>query len=430
MQKFARGWFVRANIKRLSRKSNSQLQQCWPHLMQEYKDLLRRVKHRYNRPVTSFSLNFKHIDDYIERKQTYHKVFDEVSAGNRQLTFEQLKTFFWKCQLYPTTGEIRRAVQKVKDSCQNRTDLIILFENCNEISELCFYRSKTFCELLVSSISGDRFQNRIGFATFTESVKFHCPLEDRLQKVDILEKIGRVNPVTGPPRLQEALVAVHNTMTSHSRPWCRQVCVLLTSGRALHYKSVQQESVNLTQNDIELYLVGVGEDVLTEETRLLVKNTKYDFRLSTYDCVAELVDVLLSMLVNKPDTADDSSRVNMFSKVNTMEILWTIYPPKGCGRMEMKKSRWIRPIIDGEEAWSLLSVDIMKKTNLRSCLRLVINSTISREGHIKIPSEDDREVKEITDVEKALEEIEKYIRKKKSKDKNKIWLPEINTEHL
>ncbi|XP_052831255.1 uncharacterized protein LOC106880066 [Octopus bimaculoides] len=116
MQKFVRGWYVRASIKRLIRKSNVKLNQSWPHVMQEYKDLLRRVKGRYDQPESSYNISLKDIEDYVDKKQIYHAAFDEVSCGEDKLTFDQMKAFFWKCQLYPTPGEIRRALKKVNQS--------------------------------------------------------------------------------------------------------------------------------------------------------------------------------------------------------------------------------------------------------------------------------------------------------------------------
>ena len=37
-----------------------------------------------------------------------------------------------------------------------------------------------------------------------------------------------------------------------------------------------------------------------------------------------------------------------------MEILWTAYPPAACKLGNTRSSRWIRPIVNGTEAWSLL----------------------------------------------------------------------------
>ena len=41
------------------------------------------------------------------------------------------------------------------------------------------------------------------------------------------------------------------------------------------------------------------------------------------------------------------------SKGEALDVVWTVYPPPATGLPE-RQSRWIRPLVDGEEAWSLL----------------------------------------------------------------------------
>lgn len=40
---------------------------------------------------------------------------------------------------------------------------------------------------------------------------------------------------------------------------------------------------------------------------------------------------------------------------NARDVIWTLFPPSAAGLLP-KKSRWIRPLVDGKEAWSLLGV--------------------------------------------------------------------------
>lgn len=41
-----------------------------------------------------------------------------------------------------------------------------------------------------------------------------------------------------------------------------------------------------------------------------------------------------------------------------MDVTWTIYPPRATG-LSPRKSRWIRPIVDGVEAWSFLGLSLV-----------------------------------------------------------------------
>ena len=41
------------------------------------------------------------------------------------------------------------------------------------------------------------------------------------------------------------------------------------------------------------------------------------------------------------------------TKGEALDVVWTVYPPPATG-LPRRQSRWIRPLVDGEEAWSML----------------------------------------------------------------------------
>lgn len=60
-------------------------------------------------------------------------------------------------------------------------------------------------------------------------------------------------------------------------------------------------------------------------------------------------------LLQAPIKASDESHVcRPIDQSEALEVLWTTYPPEACKLNYLKISRWIRPIVDGKEAWSLL----------------------------------------------------------------------------
>ncbi|PVD22232.1 hypothetical protein C0Q70_18038 [Pomacea canaliculata] len=97
---------------------------------------------------------------------------------------------------------------------------------------------------------------------------------------------------------------------------------------------------------------------------------------------------------------------------NARDVIWTLFPPSAAGLLP-KKSRWIRPLVDGKEAWSLLDDDIIKATDFKVCLGLVIKAKLEREGVITLPSDLRAGVEEVTSYEEAMQKIEQYIEKRK-----------------
>lgn len=41
-----------------------------------------------------------------------------------------------------------------------------------------------------------------------------------------------------------------------------------------------------------------------------------------------------------------------------MEVLWTTYPPAAT-KLNVRSSRWVRPMSKGTEAWTLLGMEII-----------------------------------------------------------------------
>jgi hypothetical protein len=64
--------------------------------------------------------------------------------------------------------------------------------------------------------------------------------------------------------------------------------------------------------------------------------------------------------ITSPRKSWQHGKCRPLTKVESMEILWTIYPPAAANLAHLKKSRWIRPILHGTEAWSLLGESVYK----------------------------------------------------------------------
>ncbi|KAH3792882.1 hypothetical protein DPMN_146383 [Dreissena polymorpha] len=102
--------------------------------------------------------------------------------------------------------------------------------------------------------------------------------------------------------------------------------------------------------------------------------------------------------------------VGPLSQSETLEIVWTAYPPEACDLQDKARSRWIRPVVGGNEAYALLDDDIIRQTGLRPCLQLVIQSRLRRDGFIILPSDVRDGVQRVTNEAQALDLIDKFIK--------------------
>ncbi|XP_023930673.1 uncharacterized protein LOC106165523 [Lingula anatina] len=65
-------------------------------------------------------------------------------------------------------------------------------------------------------------------------------------------------------------------------------------------------------------------------------------------------------------------------KEEALELTFQIYVPEATGLQNRRKSTWMNPIIDGEEAWKLQGSDLVEPAPLKPCMDLVINSIKER----------------------------------------------------
>ena len=67
-------------------------------------------------------------------------------------------------------------------------------------------------------------------------------------------------------------------------------------------------------------------------------------------------DVKQSEVTSLRGSAQDVCRP--LTKSEALNVVWTVYPPPATG-LPARESRWIRPLVDGEEAWSLLGASAL-----------------------------------------------------------------------
>ncbi|XP_067949700.1 uncharacterized protein [Watersipora subatra] len=65
-------------------------------------------------------------------------------------------------------------------------------------------------------------------------------------------------------------------------------------------------------------------------------------------------------------------------KREVLDVVFEIYKPEGTGIINDRKSTWLHPIVDGEDAMKLIGTDAIEPTPLRPCLQLVANSMRER----------------------------------------------------
>lgn len=122
-------------------------------------------------------------------------------------------------------------------------------------------------------------------------------------------------------------------------------------------------------------------------------------------------------------TKKDFNKPNLMLKEREVsEIVFMIYVPRGTGleAKNVRKSTWLNPLVDGEEARKMLGSDAVKDIELSKSLQLVVNSMQERKEQ-KIYEEKIRMREEEKRLEKEREEQEaKLLDGQKVEDGEKV----------
>ncbi|KAL3870307.1 hypothetical protein ACJMK2_038383 [Sinanodonta woodiana] len=416
IQKTIKGWYIRNKIKVLKRKALLEHGRTWERFIEEYRELVARIQSRYGIMKYKISLDLKQVETFMDRKHRYEETFRKMTAGEK-LPKQNLMEFFEACQLYPTELEIRKGFDTVRGS-NNIAEVVFLLACSSSIDGVTFKDQLHLVRDTVKSLDIAPDRIRVGMIPYSEDIIHSFDLKAFKKKEDMLRAIEKMEVRPGLTRIDLALRMVLDIFKD-SRPGVQKIAIVVTDGISSDAERTKLEARALHESGIRVFAIGVG--AATNETELSAIATSTDHVFYAYD-VKSFVQIQKEIKKTFCLDAEESIRKDInrpLSQSEALDIIWTIYPPTASGLSENRTSRWIRPIIDGEEAWSLLDEKIIKETDFRKCLRLVIESKLVRNGLIEVPADVHAGVEKVTNVEEALRIMENFIKKQEGKDQRK-----------
>ncbi|KAJ8300377.1 hypothetical protein KUTeg_021896 [Tegillarca granosa] len=417
----------------------------WLKFITEYKELITRIQSRYDETRTSCELDLK------------QRAFETVAYGDKLLNSD-LGEFFQACGMHPTEGEISNGFNSVFKGSGNTGELIFLLDCSSSIGKYNFLYLTSFVKDIISNFEIGPDRVRVGVIPFTDGIEHSFGITTYSTKQETLNAIDLLQPREGLTRTDLALKLMTN-MLSASRPGVRKLSIVITDGKSSEPDLTKIAAKKAHNQSIEVFVVGVGKYVDIEELNVIASSEKHVLRANDYMslrslkenltkstcldacvlcqtilprirnyglCKNEAMDIFWSLYpppgcrINYESSKEqrrlkcnDKTKCRPLNKVETMEIFWTVYPPSASNIS--KKSRWIRPIIEGTEAWTLLDKNIVNSTDIKTCLRLVIQSKIEREGHVMLPAKVRDGVQKVSNPDEAVMIVEEWIKEKQEK---------------
>lgn len=380
--------------------------------MSEYKDLVRRVQERYGVKRPSCRLDLKELQAFLDSKLKYEQTFRKLAYGDRLLKSD-LHHFFTACDLHPTEGEIQQAFEKVFKGGNNTAEVIFLLDCSTSVTPMCFHYLTEFVKSVVESFTIGPDNIRVGVVPFSDDVYQAFGINKYNMTYQICAAIDNIGHKEGLTRTDLALKEMKKLFMC-SRPGVQKIAIIVTDGKSTCPERTLQNARDVKENNINVITIGVGSHVDLEELKHIASSEKNVFSVYDYSSLHKLRDVIsrrtcLDKDMSRPNFGESCRPLE---QREVLEVLWTTYPPAAT-QLNVRSSRWLRPRLKGTEAWSLLDDKVKKSTDINTCLRLVIQTKIEREGFITLPSDVREGVEQVSDPDLALEKVHKWIEEKK-----------------
>lgn len=323
--------------------------------MSEYKDLVRRVQERYGVKRPSCRLDLKELQAFLDSKLKYEQTFRKLAYGDRLLKSD-LHHFFTACDLHPTEGEIQQAFEKVFKGGNNTAEVIFLLDCSTSVTPMCFHYLTEFVKSVVESFTIGPDNIRVGVVPFSDDVYQAFGINKYNMTYQICAAIDNIGHKEGLTRTDLALKEMKKLFMC-SRPGVQKIAIIVTDGKSTCPERTLQNARDVKENNINVITIGVGSHVDLEELKHIASSEKNVFSVYDYSSLHKLRDVI-------------SRRTCLDDKVK-------------------------------------------KSTDINTCLRLVIQTKIEREGFITLPSDVREGVEQVSDPDLALEKVHKWIEEKK-----------------
>ncbi|XP_053380565.1 uncharacterized protein LOC123537793 [Mercenaria mercenaria] len=413
LQRMFRGWYVRSFIKRLKRKALLEHGRPWMKFIEEYRELVSRIRSRYGMMKQSCRIDLKQLDEFLNRKHVYEKTFRQFAPSGK-LHKDDLMEYFNRCDLWPTQREINRSFDTIFRGSRNTAEVVFLLDCSTSTGIVGFHNLIKFVKDLVHIMDIAPDRTRVGVVPFNEDVFSSFSITAYSNKRDVLEAISRINLWHGLTRTDLAL-RLMKEMFKDSRPGVQKIGIVLTDGQSTYHEKTVKEAQQSHEMGIEMFAIGIGSKADMSELQHIATNPDNLFHVLDVKSLGTIRRQIEKRFCLDTPTfaqirASSTSHIcRPIDQSEALEVLWTCYPPDGCSLSHVRPSRWIRPIVEGKEAWSMLDDEIIRATGMKACLRLVIQSRLQRHGYITVPSDVKDDVEHVTSETQALQIIEKFI---------------------
>ncbi|KAL4219316.1 dendrite reproteinration [Mactra antiquata] len=418
LQRMFRGHYVRSVLRRLKRKAILEHGRTWTKFINEYKQLVFRIRARYGLDEQICSVDLKQVEQFMDDKCRYEKIFRKLAPIGK-LPKEDLMEFFNRCDLWPTQRDIDKSFDTIFRGSRNTAEVIFALDCSTSTGIVGFHNLIKFVKNVIHMLDIGPDNTRVGMVPYNENIFSSFSITTYNNKTEIFEAISRIKLWHGLTRTDIALRRMREIF-KESRPGVQKIGIVISDGNSTYQDKTRHEAQLMHEMNIKMFAIGIGNRADLVELQHIATTPDHLFHVldvKSLDIIRRQIQkqFCLGSTYNQPIKASSCSHVcRPIVQSEALDVIWTSYPPLACQLEHVKVSRWIRPIVNGKEAWSTLDDEIIRTTGMKACLKLVIQSRLHRYGFITVPSDVTNDVEQVTNETQALQIIEKFIKDRQS----------------
>jgi collagen type VI alpha len=208
-------------------------------------------------------------------------------------------------------------------------DVFFVIDSSGSITSKDFNKELQFVQSVVKLFDISNDKTRVGIINFSHMSQMILPLENSLDKRQLLSKIRNIDHIGGGTTTSEALKMIRQDgfRRDNNRPGVVKIAIVLTDGLSANEDLTRREALLTHAAGIKVFAIGIGDGIDLLEIQNIASNPddNYVFQVNDFNSLETIKDLLaIKTCSAKPDENkeipnDQPSKFNIFIIVSNFK---------------------------------------------------------------------------------------------------------------
>ncbi|XP_060559248.1 cartilage matrix protein-like [Ruditapes philippinarum] len=196
--------------------------------------------------------------------------------------------------------------QSLKNCGGKPADVFFVIDSSGSITSKDFNKELQFVQSVVKLFDISNDKTRVGIINFSHMSQMILPLENSLDKRQLLSKIRNIDHIGGGTTTSEALKMIRQDgfRRDNNRPGVVKIAIVLTDGLSANEDLTRREALLTHAAGIKVFAIGIGDGIDLLEIQNIASNPddNYVFQVNDFNSLETIKDLLaIKTCSAKPD---------------------------------------------------------------------------------------------------------------------------------